>query len=361
MDITNTPIEIDKMKLKQLRRIIREAIEEVLAEAPQKTTVDYKNPSQPDKILDIEPSDAATINKLKSDSNVASVTMGTKKIKEGDIDELARPATGLQLVDPNIDTTGITKVFRTKDKNTGQVKEISLRDIIEYIKDNPGIEKKQIYLHFGFAKPQQADAIASGLMNAGVLVNPKAQSTTEPGEEQPEPVTGPEALFIGSGDPLAQYFDNVPNADGSEDFNDEEEPTVGDIEPSEPVTTGGMSDEDYEAFDKYDTLKTRLNGVKSNLNRMKRNKGKGGVAGDIADTSSTEEQNLRNLKKSLEDRINTLVAGSEYLQKKIEKETGKAYEPVEVEPEGEEEETIDEAFDAEYERRKLQFYAGIIK
>ena len=163
---------------------------------------------------------------------------------------------------------------------------------------------------------------------------------------------------MGSGD-LSQYFDNVPNDDGSEDFNDEEEPTVGDLEPGEPVTAGGMSDEDYDAFEKYDTLRTRLNGVKSDLNRLKRGKKKGGVAGDISDKPSNEEQRLRDLKKSLEDRINALVAGSEYLQKKVEKETGKAYEPIETEPE--EEDTIDESYDAEYEKRKLQYYAGIIK
>jgi hypothetical protein len=126
------------------------------------------------------------------------------------------------------------------------------------------------------------------------------------------------------------------------------------------MSTGGMSDEDFAAWDKYDTLKTRLNGVKSNLNKIKRGKGKGGVAGDISDTSGNEVSRLQDLKKSLEDRINDIVSKSEYLQKKIEKETGKAYEPIEVEPE-ETEDTIDEGFDTQYEIRKRQFYAGIIK
>ena len=68
----------NKMKVSELQKIIQNAIQEVVAEATQKTTIDYKNPSQPDKILDIDPSDTATINKLKSDSNVSSVTAGTK-------------------------------------------------------------------------------------------------------------------------------------------------------------------------------------------------------------------------------------------------------------------------------------------
>jgi hypothetical protein len=117
-----------------------------------------------------------------------------------------------------------------------------------------------------------------------------------------------------------------------------------------------MSDADYNAFMKYDDLKNRLAATKSNILKLKRSKG--GSPGDLSDKPSTEETRLRDLKKSLEDRMNSLVAGSEYLQKKVEKETGKVYEPIEVEPE--EEDTIDEAYDAEYTKRKLQFYAGII-
>jgi hypothetical protein len=112
---------------------------------------------------------------------------------------------------------------------------------------------------------------------------------------------------------------------------------------------------------KYSDLNNRLASTKSNLLKIRRNK-KGGTVGDISDVPSTEEQRLRDLKKSLQDRIDTLVAGSTYLQKKIEKETGKTYEPTEIE--SEEEETIDEideAYNTEYEKRRLQFYAGIIK
>ncbi len=147
-----------------------------------------------------------------------------------------------------------------------------------------------------------------GLKDAGVIDRlgrgGEVEVAPEPGEEQPEDVTGPEALFVGSGNPLAQYFDDVPNAGGEEDFNAEEEPTVGDIEPGTPVSAASMSDEDYEAFMKYGELSDRLAATKSNLLKMKRRKG--GVAGDISDKPSNEEQNLRNLKKSLEDRINAL-------------------------------------------------------
>ena len=46
------------------------------------TTVDYANPSTPDKILNIDPSDTATIDTLKKDSSIKAVTQGAKAIKE---------------------------------------------------------------------------------------------------------------------------------------------------------------------------------------------------------------------------------------------------------------------------------------
>jgi hypothetical protein len=351
MDITNESLK--SMKAKQLRRIIREAIQEVLAEAPQKTTIDYKNPSQPDKILDIEPSDTTTINKLKSDSNVGSITMGNKKIKEGELDELARLAKGFRLADPEFDAS------QYADK---RVSGASMEDIINFFRENPGAEKTALQAQFSFARPQIANAVVNGLLDAGVLVKLGAggevEATPEPGEEAPVQATEPEDLFMGSAsNPLAMYFDNVPNDNGEEDFNDEEEPTAGELEPGEPVSTGGMSDEDYEAFMQYSDLADRLAATKSNLLKLKRRKG--GTAGDISDRPSNEEARLRDLKDRLQKKVDDLVAGSKYLQKKIEKQTGKAYEPVEAEPE--EEDTIDEAYDAEYEKRKLQFYAGIIK
>ena len=103
---------------------------------------------------------------------------------------------------------------------------------------------------------------------------------------------------------------------------------------------------------KYDDLKNRLDATKSNILKMKRNKG--GMASDISDKPGTELERLQDLKKSLEGRIDDIVKMSPYLQKRIEKLTGKVYEPIEIEDETDE---LDEA----YEMRKLQFYAGIIK
>jgi hypothetical protein len=70
------------MKKSKLKEYIKEQIINALSEATEKTTIDYKNPAMSDKVLDIDPTDTATINKLKSDPKVGSVSMGTKKIKE---------------------------------------------------------------------------------------------------------------------------------------------------------------------------------------------------------------------------------------------------------------------------------------
>jgi hypothetical protein len=75
------------MKKSELKEYIKEQIVKMLSEAPQKTTIDYKNPAMSDKVLDIDPTDTATINKLKSDPNVNSIAMGSKKIKEAKKDE----------------------------------------------------------------------------------------------------------------------------------------------------------------------------------------------------------------------------------------------------------------------------------
>jgi hypothetical protein len=334
MDITIN--ELKTMKVKQLRRIIREAVLEVLNEgaAEDKAAKDAK--------LNAINKEITALNAEKT-----SISTGKQSIPEGEIDEMARIPKGFRLADPNLDTSTYTKT----------ISGTPLSAILDYFKENPGADVKSVQSQFNFVRPQIANGLVKGLLDAGVLVKLTASgeevAPVAPGEEAPTKASEPEDLFMGSAEnPLSMYFDKEPNNDGTEDFNDSEEPTAAELEPAEP-TAGSMSDEDYEAFMKYDDLKNRLDATKSNILKSKRSKG--GTAGDIGDKPGTEMARLQDLKKSLETRIDDIVKKSPYLQKRIEKMTGKVYEPLEVEPE--EEDTLGEAYDL----RKLQYYAGIIK
>ena len=342
MDITTN--ELKTMKVKQLRKLIRESVMEVLNEDVAKA-----------KALKLKANQlrqqAINLNKQATAEEEKDLKQDTQAAANENLDEMARIPKGFRLADPEMNTTTYTKT----------ISGTPLSAILDYFKENPGADVKSVQSQFNFVRPQIANGLVKGLLDAGLLVKLTASgeevAPVAPGEEAPTQATEPEDLFMGSAEnPLSMYFDKEPNDDGSEDFNDEEEPTSGELEKAEP-TAGSMSDEDYEAFMKYDDLKNRLDATKSNILKAKRSKG--GTAGDIGDKPGTELARLNDLKKSLETRIDAIVKTSSYLQKRIEKLTGKAYEPIEVEPE--EDDTIDEAFNAEYEKRKLQFYAGIIK
>jgi len=331
MDITTN--ELKSMKAKQLRRMVREAIQEVLKEA------DLSPAEKAAKDAEIKAIDA----KLKAlQAKKGDLASGREEIVEDEVNELARIAKGFRLADENFDATPYAN---------RRVSGTSLEDVINYFRENPGADKKSLQTQFNFARPQISNAIVNALLDAGVLVKLGAggevEAIPEPGEETAPKATDPEDLFMGGAeDPLSMYFDGEPNADGSEDF----EPEAGEIEKAE-LSASSMSDEDYEAFMKYDDLKRRLDATKSNILKMRKSRG---VAGDISDKPSTELQRLRDLKKSLEDRIDTLVAGSDYLKKKLAKDMPPA-PPVET---PDEEETLDEGLD-EWTVNKLQFYAGI--
>ena len=338
MDITQT--ELKAMKAKQLRRIIREAIEEILTEDAAKVkNLKLKATQLRQQAIDAEQAASAEEEKDLQQNKVA--------VSESEIDEMARTPKGFRLADENIDTAQ----YANK-----RVSGTSLQDIINYFRENPGADKKSLQTQFNFARPQIANAVVNALLDAGVLVKLGAggevEATPEPGEETAPQATEPEDLFMGgSENPLSMYFDNEPNDDGSEDFTDEVEPEAGELEKAEPAA-GSMSDEDYEAFMKYDELKRRLDATKSNILKTRKSRG---AAGDIADKPSTELVRLRDLKKSLEDRIDTLVAGSDYLKKKLAKQNPPP--PIET---PEEDETVAEGLDA-YDIQKLQYYAGITK
>jgi hypothetical protein len=318
------------MKSKELRKIIREAIAEVLAES----TIDVSNPNaltDPQMQSLIQKARTATKN-----PKLGTADEPVEFVEESELDELARIAKGYRLADENVDTTRFTKT----------ISGTSLADVIEYFRENPGADKKSLQSQFNFARPQIANAIVNGLMDAGVLVKLGAGGEEEPAgtQAQSPAATDAEDMFVGGAEnPLAMYFDGEPNADGSEDMV---EPEAGEIEKA-PVA-GQLSDEDYEAFLKASTLEDRIAKVKSDIAKTKRSK----PGGEFSSEPSTELDRLRVLKTTLEKRLADLVAGSKYLQKR----SGVEVDDIELEDEEEPIQEVDQ-----YDLNKMKYYAGIIK
>jgi hypothetical protein len=320
----------DKMKSKELRRIIREAIAEVLAES----TIDVSNPNaltNPQKQSLIQKARTASRN-----PKLGTADEPVEFVEEADLDELARIAKGYRLADDNVDTSNFTKT----------ISGTSLADVINYFRENPGADKKALQTQFNFARPQIANAIVNGLMDAGVLVKLGAGGEEEPSgvQAQAPAATDAEDMFVGGAEnPLAMYFDGEPNADGSEDMVEPEEDAI-----EKAPMVGQLSDEDYEAFMQASTLEDRITKVKSDILKTKRSK----PGGEFSSEPSTELDRLRALRATLEKRLADLVAGSKYLQKR----SGVKTDDIELEDTEEPIQEVDQ-----YDLNKMKFYAGIIK
>jgi DNA mismatch repair ATPase MutL len=315
------------MKSKELRKIIREAITDVLAEDANKIkALKLKATQLRQQAIDAE--------QAASTEEERDLQQDKTAMAEAEIDEMARIPKGYRLTNDNIDTTPFTKT----------ISGTSLADVINYFRENPGTDKKALQTQFNFARPQIANAIVNGLMDAGVLTKLGAGGEEEaPGVQAQAPAaTDAEDMFVGGAEnPLAMYFDGEPNDDGSEDMV---EPEAGEIERA-PMA-GQLSDEDFEAFLKASTLEDRIAKVKSDILKTRRSKS----GGEFETEPSTEVQRLRDLKVTLEKRLADLVAGSKYLQKRS------GVEPEDIEMPDTEEEPLDE-----WAIGKAQYYAGIKK
>jgi hypothetical protein len=328
----------NKMKVSELKEIIRKTIKDVVDESTMATTIDYKDKNKGDKILDIDPTDTATINKLKSDPTVASVTAGNKKIKEAEIDELANVSVRYELA-PDTNASSFTgkknRIITAMQATEEPMSKIDVAGELGYNKQNP--------INADFMELVASGAIiASGTQAAPRLNRPAA----EPTAAGATPVDS-EFDFI-QGD---MTDDEVDASFAAAAASGDEEPEMGDVEKSNN-TASKISDSDYEAFMKVSDLENRLASTKSNILKLKKGKSD---TGDISDRPSSELLRLRDLKSSLEKRIADVVASSKYLQQRQEKTTGKKYEPIEIE-DVETEEPIDE-----WAVGRAQYYAGIKK
>ena len=327
------------MKKSELHKLVREAIQEVLDEATKSTTIDYKDKSKGDKVLDIDTADTDTINKLKADPSIDSISIDGKKIKEADLDELANVAVRYELAPDAAAADFAGKKARIVSAMQATEEPMSKMDVasaLGYDKQNP------INADF-MALVADGTIIPSGAQAAPRLNRPAA-AEPEDGEEVPAGEEGPEGGVAGdmSDEEIEASF---ARAMGSGD----EEPEAGEIETG-GISAASMSDEDYEAFMQYTDLESRLAKIKSDILKTKRAKRD---VGDISD-QPTSIDNLRVLKDKLQKKMNDLLASSEYLQKRQSKITGKEY--IKPEPEETEEEPLDE-----WVKSRMQYYAGIKK
>jgi len=91
----------DKMKSKELRKIIREAIADVLNE-----DMGADQAAQTAKKIAID-KEIIALQKTK-----AELSKETSPLSEDNVDEMARIPKGYRLTDDNVDTTQFTKLFQ---------------------------------------------------------------------------------------------------------------------------------------------------------------------------------------------------------------------------------------------------------
>jgi len=316
------------MKVSELQEIIRKAIKDVVNEAD----ISSVEKAAKDAELNAINKKIAALNAQKSD-----LASGREEITEDNIDELANVAVRYELA-PDVSAADFAgkknRIITAMSATEEPMSKIDVAGELGYDKQNP--------INKDFMELVAAGAIVQSGGQAAPRLNRPA------GEPAAATAADSEFDFIQPGDMTDAEIDaSFAKAAAAGD----EEPEIGDIEKAN-IAASSISDSDYEAFMKVSDLEQRLDSTKSNILKLKKGKS---AAGDINDRPSTELVRLRDLKASLEKRIDDIVASSKYLQQRQEKVTGKKYEPIEIE-DVETEEPIDE-----WAIGRAQYYAGIKK
>lgn len=313
----------NKMKKSELKDMIRTAIAEVIKEA------DISPAEKAAKDAEIK---ALQAKKKAIDAKLGDIASGREEVTESELDEMANVAIRYELA-PDAAAADFTgkkaRIINAMQSTEEPMSKMDVASALGYDKQNP-INKDFMEL------VSNGTVIPSGEQRA-----PRStRAAVEPGQE-----TGGEEGFVDRD--LSDEEVDAMFAAAKASGDDEVE--IGDVETTD-TSALSMSDEDYEDFMKYTDLETRLAKVKSDILKTKRSRG---AAGDIADKPSTELQRLRDLKDKIQSKMNDILSRSEYLQKRVEKATGKPVAP-KVEPEETEEEPLDE-----WTVGQLQYYAGI--
>ena len=322
------------MKKSQLEAIIRESLSEVLNEL---------TPGQSGQ------SGKGTIKVKKGDiSSIKKYTaMGINveedpTMKENDIDEMANVAIRYQL-SPDANAADFTgkknRILAAMQANGEPMSKIDVAGELGYDKQNP----------------INADFMA--LVASGAIIPAGEQRAPRFSRPQPEPAAAPaggdmedgeDELPSGYEDPEGGVAGDMTDDEIDASFakaisGDEEEDAEGIEIDAAASSAKSMSDDEFQAWMAYQELERRLANVKSNILKARKSRP---TPGDIADRPNNEVENLRDLKKRLEDKMMAIISQFPTV--------AKDYKAPEIEMP--EEEPLDE-----WTMNKMKYYAGIIK
>ena len=277
--------------MKKLEKIIKEAILEVLAEGPLE--------------------DAAKNAELKSiDAKLKALN--------------AQKAEVLRYITPFLNAD-LSKLDDLSDKVKNSK---GVTGIIDYLQANEEASVAEIAKE-KFDRPQQAiNPVVQSLVASGVLepvggtgiaasrVDKKTGKVAPPTTKQ---TLEPEDFFIGKGKFDGPAFEpsdeevaaSFARARAAGDGGEEE--FVANLKKDAPKVKPTISDEEYNKLMKFLDYNERLRKIDSAL-RQNKKISRGGD--DMISKDRGEAEKLSNIKTDLENRIEDLVAGSEYLQRR---------------------------------------------
>jgi len=315
------------MKKSELHKIVREAIQETINEETFAGIAALDDLKKNKKFGTLAP-DAKTAaeDELKK--------KGVVTLEEDELDELANVAVRYELAPGTnaADFSGKKNRIITAMQATGEpMSKIDVAGELGYDKQNP--------INADFMALVASGAINQSGGQAAPRLNRPQPAVAEPedGEDIPAGYEGPEGGVEGdmSDEEIEASFARMM---GSED----EEPEAGEIETG-GVSGASMSDEEFNAWMSYQELERRLANVKSNILKARKSRP---TPGDIQDNPNNEVENLRDLKKRLEDKMASIASQFPSVSK-----NNKA-----PEIETPEEEPLDE-----WTKGRMQYYAGIKK
>jgi hypothetical protein len=315
------------MKKSELHKIVREAIQETINEETFAGIAALDDLKKNKKF-----------NTLAADAKIAAEDELKKKgvvtLEGNEIDEMANVAVRYELAPGTnaADFSGKKNRIITAMQATGEpMSKIDVAGELGYDKQNP--------INADFMALVASGAINQSGGQAAPRLNRPQPAVAEPedGEDIPAGYEGPEGGVEGdmSDEEIEASFARMM---GSED----EEPEAGEIETG-GVSGASMSDEEFNAWMSYQELERRLANVKSNILKARKSRP---TPGDIQDNPNNEVENLRDLKKRLEDKMASIASQFPSVSK-----NNKA-----PEIETPEEEPLDE-----WTKGRMQYYAGIKK